>query len=1057
MRLMRFAVSQPVLANLVGLSIVIVGVLVAQDMRRESLPIMPTGWASVWATYPGASALEVEQLVTEPIEAAVANVEDIKLVQSVSREGLSQVFMQFEPHVEDLDSAVLQLSNEINRIDTLPARADRPVVSEFQVTYPAIAVAIRGDVPPAVLQQLGRDLTDVLERVDMVADVRQDGIRGREIAIEVDPERLAAFHLPLRSVADALRVRSSNLPAGTVEGDGAATLVRGLSQVDTAELARAVVVRPDAAGGSVHVGDVADVSEGYAEAIVSGRANGEPAIVLTINKEEAGDSIDIAEDVRAVVASVQSELPPGVTVETFGDGSSIVRRSLDTLYSNMAVGLLLVLALLWFFIGGRNAIMAAVGLPVAFAGAFLAMNALDITISMVSMMALILCLGIVVDDAIIIIENVYRHMEEGMSRRQAAIVGTSEVFWPVVASTATTVAAFLPLMMMTGVMGRFFAIIPKVIIVALLASLIEAFFILPSHLADFGRVTRPKEGQGASQRPETSLERLGRRFMAAYERGLRTALRHRHKTILAAYALAIGLAVLAGATKEVVLFNDQDVDMLDVRVHMPTDASREQTEEVVREVERRLLAMGNEDLEATVAARGMSRNPMGAAFGDHLGMVTAYMVPAQERSSVNGGKDYLQQSLHLFDDIVGPSSLEVVEFKQGPPMGAPVAIRVSGDELDRVVELSEQVAGELRSFRGVRDVSDDYDLGKRELQIEVDEDRAALHGLTPPAVLAWMRNAFGGSPVATTRDGDEEIDIMVRLSDEARSDPSRVANLTLIAPDGTDVALQDIATITYARGPGVIRHRDRRRTVTITAHVDDTLTTGGQVNREMLHRLEPLVAANPELTFTFGGQFEETQKSLDSLARAFVIAAMLIYTILATIFRSFAQPLVVMAAIPLSFIGVVIGFFVSGSPVGLVALIGVVGLSGIVVNDSLVLVDFINQRRQGGMSTDEAIVAASRLRVRPILLTSVTTVAGIFPLAMAGNAAATISPMATAIAWGLSFATVLTLVIIPCLYKATDDFTRRGLKLFGPLLRWLMDPGDAVDDTSSNVEVEPAE
>lgn len=1049
MKLIRFAVSQPVLANLIGVSLVIIGVMVAQNMRRESLPIMPSGWASVWTTYPGASALEVEQLVTEPVEAAVANVADIGILHGVSREGLSQLFIEFEPDIEDLDGAILQVSNEINRVDTLPAGADRPVVSEFQVTFPAIAVAIRGDVPPAVLQQVGRDLTDILERLDMVADVRQDGIRGREIAVEVDPERLAAFHLPLRAVADALSVRASNMPAGTVEGDGAATLVRGISQVDTAELARRVVVRPDPAGGSVHVGDVADVSEGYADAVISGRANGQPAIVLTVNKEEAGDSIDIAEDVRAAIVAVQPDLPPGVTVEAFGDGSTVVRRSLDTLYTNMAAGLLLVLALLWFFVGGRNALMAALGLPVALAGAFLAMDALDITISMISMMALILCLGIVVDDAIIIIENVYRHMQEGMSRRKAAIVGTSEVFWPVVASTATTVAAFLPLMMMSGVMGRFFAIIPKVIIVALVASLIEAFFILPSHLADFGKVVRAEDGGGERRRAETAIERIGRRFMAGYERTLRGALRHRHKTILAAYALAIGLAALAAATKEVVLFNDQDVDMLDVRVHMPTDASREQTEQVVQEVEQRLLAMGNEDLEATVAARGVTRNAMGVAFGDHLGMVTAYMVPAEERSSVHGGKDYLQQSLRLFDDIVGPSSLEVIEFKQGPPLGAPVAIRVGGDELDRVVDMAEQIAGELRSLPGVRDVADDYDLGKRELQIEVDEDRAALHGLTPPLVLAWMRSAFGGAPVATTRDGDEEIDIMVRLSDDARSDPSRVAGLTLIAPDGSDVALQDIATISYGRGPGVIRHRDRRRTVTVTAQIDDTRTSGGEVNRAMIERLEPLIGANPELTFTVGGQFEETQESLDSLARAFVVAALLIYTILATIFRSFAQPLVVMAAIPLSFIGVVIGFFVSGSPVGLVALIGVVGLSGIVVNDSLVLVDFINSRRRDGMSLDDAIVAASRLRVRPIFLTSITTVAGIFPLAMAGNAAATISPMATAIAWGLSFATLLTLLIIPCLYKATSDITTTGLRVFGPLLRWATDPGDATDEVDA--------
>ena len=779
--------------------------------------------------------------------------------------------------------------------------------------------------------------------------------------------------------------------------------------------------------------------------------------MLTVNKEEAGDSISIAADVREIIADLQAELPEGVTVETFGDGSHAVRLSLDTLYNNMAAGLMLVLAILWFFVGGRNAAMAAAGLPVALAGAFFAMDALDITISMVSMMALILCLGVVVDDAIIIIENVYRHMEQGLSRKNAAIVGTSEVFWPVVASTATTVAAFLPLMMMTGVMGQFFAIIPKVIIVALIASLIEAFFILPSHLADFGRIKRRTDGKSALNRPETSIERGGRRVMVAYEKSLRFAIRHRYLTILGAYLLAFGLAALAAKTKDVVLFNDQDVELLDVRVHMPSDASKEQTEAVVNEIERRLLGLGNADLEATVAARGMTRNNMGVEFGDHVGMVTAYMVPAEERSSVHGGKDFLAATLHIFDDIVGPSALEVIEFQQGPPQGAPVAIRVGGDDLDRVIDMSEQIAGELRSIPGVRDVADNYDLGKRELQIEVDEDRAALHGLTPPAILAWMRAAFGGMPVATTRDGDQEIDLMVRLADDARADPSRVGDLTLIAPDGSDVALRDLATLTFGRGPGVIRHLERKRTVSVTAQIDADVTSSGRVNREMARRLEPIIRANPELTFTFGGQFEETNESLASLARAFIIAALLIYTILATVFQSFAQPLVVMAAIPLSFIGVVVGFFVSGSPIGLVALIGVVGLSGIVVNDSLVLVDFINKRRAQGMPVDDAIIAASKLRLRPIFLTSVTTVAGIFPLAMAGNAAATISPMATAIAWGLTFATVLTLIIIPCLYKTTDDFTERLTHLFAPFIRWVTDPGDAIEEEPEPPEISVAE
>jgi multidrug efflux pump subunit AcrB len=320
-----------------------------------------------------------------------------------------------------------------------------------------------------------------------------------------------------------------------------------------------------------------------------------------------------------------------------------------------------------------------------------------------------------------------------------------------------------------------------------------------------------------------------------------------------------------------------------------------------------------------------------------------------------------------------------------------------------------------------------------------------MHLLTPPQVARWLQSAFGAFPVATLRDEEEEVDLVVRLDDESRSDASEIASLTLVTPDGASVRLGDIATIAPGRGPAMIRHKDRERTVKVTAQIEEG-ETSAEVNRRLLERLEPLIRAAPDVRFELGGEYERTNESLASLANAFIIAMLLVYTILATQFRSLIQPLVVMAAIPLSFIGVVIGFFVSGAPIGMIALIGVVGLAGIVVNDSLVLVDFINQRRSRGMELDEAIVTASKLRLRPIFLTSITTVAGLFPLALAGEAAPLLSPMATAIAWGLSFATVLTLILVPCLYRIAAGASHGLGRLLGPLTRWATDPGDAAEE-----------
>ncbi|MEM9074976.1 MAG: efflux RND transporter permease subunit [Myxococcota bacterium] len=1033
--LARFSVRQPVLVNLVGLIMVAVGAFVMQDMTRESIPTVPTGWCRVQIIFPGASAQEIEQQVLTPVENAVWTVDGIREMWGSAREGVGMVFVQFEPEIEDVGRKTLEVQAEVASVDDLPEGAERPEVRTFSVNIPTIAVSVRGEVPERVLRRVGMDLSDALEKIEGVGGVGRNGMRDRRILVDVDPDRLVARGLPLTAVADALRIRGANVPAGTLGGRDA-RLVRGMARVGSADAVEDVVVRPDPGGGSIRVGDVAEVSEGFGPARVTGRVNGEPGVLLLVRKEPAADSLKISAEVRSLIDGL--ELPDGVTVDIFGDAAHEVRRSLDSLYLNAATGLILVLALLWFFVGGRNAAMAALGLPVALAGAIAAMHMMGITINVISLLALILCLGIVVDDAIIIIENIYRHMEEGVPRRQAAIRGAAEVFWPVISSTATTCAAFLPMLLMSGVLGKFFAMIPKVVVASLLASLIEAFFILPSHMADFGRLQRNAE------RPKTRWERIGERVGVVYERWLRGALRRRYWVIGGAYVLAIGLVAAAALTKDVVLFNEGDVDMFDVRITLASDASKEVTDEVLAEVEQRLLALENPDVEAIVAARGVTRTDMGVDRGDHVAMVTVYLKPPAERSSIRAGTALLDDARGLFDDLVGPSSLQVIEFRPGPPRGAPVALRIFGDDLEELADLAGQASAELRQVPGVRNVASDYQLGKRELRVVVDESRAALHGVTPPLVAGWLQSAFGATPVATTREGDDEIDIVVQLNEEARSDPRRLAALSLMAPTGP-VELREIADIEHGRGPAIIKHKDRDRVVKVTAQIDEG-TTSAAVNRALRDRIDELVRANPDVRFELGGEYESTNESLESLRNAFGVAILVIFTILATQFRSFVQPLVVMAAIPLSFIGVVVGFFVSGAPVGLIALIGVVGLAGIVVNDSLVLVDFINQRRGPDVDVDDAIAEASLLRLRPIFLTSITTVAGLFPLALAGAESPLLSPMATAIAWGLSFATVLTLILVPCLYRAAYDLSSGGARALGPLTRWLTDPGDAAVD-----------
>ena len=1047
MSIPSFAVRQPVLVNLVAVSMVLVGALVLRAMHRESLPTMPTGWGSVTTVYAGASPEEIEQLITIPVENAVGDVDKIDEIWSSSKEGVSYVSFKFDTDVDDMTAAIMEVSNEINRLDDLPVDAERPIVREFKVDFPTIAVAVRGEVPEVVLRQVGKDLADRIERLPGVSGTWRNGIRDREFRVDVDPDRLAAYQLPLTAVSHALRLRAANVPAGTTKGEGDARLVRGMTRVAGIDELAEVVIRPDPRGGSVRIGDVAELRDTFAPGKLSGRVNAEPAIVLTVRKEEQADSVRISEDVHRLVEELGPTLPPGVKIDLFGDAASAVEHSLGMLYANAAAGLLLVLLLLWVAVGGRNATMAAIGLPVALAGAIIAMDMMDITINMMSLLALILCLGVVVDDAIIIIENIFRHMEEGMPRRRAAVIGTQEVFWPVVASTLTSWAAFLPLLLMEGVLGDFFAIIPKVVVAALTASLIEAMFVLPSHMADFGRLSQQKAASSSPDAPpETRLQRAGRRILSAYERILRWSLLHRGRVVFAAYALFALMLGVAFSVKDVILFTEGDPDMFDVRIRMPTDASKEETEALLAKLDARILELESPDIEATVAVRGMTRTDMGMSTGDHMGMVSVVVVQATDRTQVHAGRDLGNEVSHLYDDVVGPARLEVVEVRPGPPRGAPVAVRIRGNDHERLVELAEQVLAEVRRTPGTRNANLDYELGKQEIQIRVDEQRAALHGLTPEMVSSWLRSAFGATPAATLQEGDDEIDIVVQLRDEVLQDPSRIASLQLIAPNGDQVAIHDIADVSQGRGPGAIRRFQQKRLVSVLSGIDETVTNSGEVNETLQAKLAPLAAANRDVRFEFGGQFEETRESVESLFRAFVIAILLIYTILATQFQSFSQPSVVMAAIPLSLIGVCGGFLLSTKPIGLIALVGVVGLTGIVVNDSLVLVDFINKRRSRGLPLDEAIVEAGKLRLRPIVLTSVTTIAGLFPLSLAIDSLPHLAPMAQVMVYGLTLSTLLTLLVVPCLYRLDVDLAATAGRWFAPFKRWVTDPGAAAEE-----------
>jgi len=1038
----QLSTDQPILTNLIALILVVAGFAALSVMTRETYPVASTGWIRILTVLPGASPDDVERLVTVPIEDAVAELDGVKRVVSFSGNNVSTVRVELLAGVDNPADVLTAIATEVQGIRDLPSGAELPVVREERVRIPALTVALVGDVEPGVLQTVGRRLHRQLTRVQGVGEVDSLGLARRQLDIRIDPDRLRSTGIPLERVIGQIEQRSRDLAAGHVDDGTRQWIVRGLIRKETARELREVVVRPGPMGSAIRLRHVASVEDTFETSAIDVHVDGKMAILFDLYRRPGSDVIELNRRAHDFIERESMKLPDRLELISFDDASLEVARTTGVLYESALLGLLLIFCTLSLFMGLRNSIIAAgLGIPVALGAAAIMLQAMGVSINLLSIGALILCLGLVVDDTIVFVENTFRHMEAGKSRRDATLDATREVMWPVISATLTTCAAFLPMLMMTGILGEFFSIFPKVVVAVLVASLVEALFILPTHMAHFGGVPRTNR-DGRLPEFMARVQALGASLSVRYERALRTCLRRDRATLATAYLVFAALLVLALATKDVVILTEGDVNAFEVRVQMPEDASPEATDAVLREVEHRLERLRTDDVAAISSTRGRSRTEFRPIEGDSVAMATVTFVPQEQRSTRRAGRELFERAADAFEDLVGPTEVQVVIDEFGPPIGAPVQVRIAGDDAQRLSQIASEVEDQLSGIDGVTAVDNTLAGTKRELLVTVDEGRAALLGFTAPQIGRWLRFALSDAPIATALVDNERVDLVARL-DTAATTPEALESLMIAQADGVPILLGDVVSVHEAQRASQIERNDRRRGVRVSAEIDEAVTPG-EVNREARRRLQSLIQANGDFEFEFAGEYRETSRSLESLFLAFGVAVLVIYSILAAQFKNVLQPLVVIAAIPLSLIGVIAGFFLSGQPVGLIALIGVVGLTGVVVNDSLILVDFINKHRLDGMPTDEAIVTACKLRMRPIVATSVTTIIGILPLAIAGSDAPLMSPMAGAIAWGLTAATALILLVVPCAYRIAVRFEASAATRLGPAWRGLRgdhDPG----------------
>ena len=1050
-----------VAATLVALTFAVGGIaaLLAGRVRREVFPELAPNIVTVQVPYPGATPAEVEQGVCLRVEEAVEGITGVDKVTSSANEGVGLVVIEALENA-DLERVLDDVQNRVDAISNFPADIEQPVVSRLVVSKEVVAVSIYGDAGEAALKRIAERARDALAALPEISQVELAAVRPWEISIEVSEQSLRRFGLTFDDVARAVRRGSVDLPGGAIKADEGQTLLRVQGQAYRGEqfAAIALLTRPD--GTRVTVGDVAHVVDGFAEDDLAARFDGQPAALLRVFRVGDQDALAVTGAVhRWVEHEAPALLPPGVRIATWRDESVLLKSRMDLLLRNALQGLVLVLVILALFLQLRVAMWVAIGIPVAFLGAVALMPVFDVSLNMISLFAFLLVLGIVVDDAIVVGENVLLHRQRGASPLLASLRGGREVRSPVFASVLTTVTAFLPMVFaVPGADAQVWRVIPLVVIPVLLISLVESQLCLPAHLAtmraeDPGR--RPawplRAWSWVQSRFQRGLDLVTRRL---YQPLLETTLRWRYTTIAAAFVLLVlAFAGVAAGKPRFVFFPTVDGDNVVASLTMPqgtpvavTAGHLARIEAAAREIGRELDA-GRGDSEpllqhmlATVGSQPWSvdqaRNggQRDAQFqtGSHLAELNVQLLPSERREL---SSDVIMARLR---ERVGsiPDAVELQFTTSFFSTGKDVDVELYHDDQQVLLAAVDALLRELRAMPAVKDATSSYRAGKPELELSIRPTAEPL-GLAQQDLARQVRQAFHGEEAQRVQRGRDDVKVMVRYPASGRRSLQDLEALRIRTPDGAEVPLAEVATATPGRSASTITRVDRRRALRVSGEIDDHDPTASPaaVNQRLRTEVLPrLVAEHPGLRWSFQGDQKKQADLFRSLAGGFAIALFVIYALMAVPLKSFLQPVLIMTAIPFGLVGAILGHLITGYDLSILSMFGVVALAGVVVNDNIVLVDWINQRRDEHASVFEAVRTAGAARLRPILLTSLTTFGGLTPLLLEKSVQARfLVPMAVALGFGVMFATLISLVLVPSLYLVLEDVRRTA----GRGWRWL--------------------
>lgn len=1017
MHIADFSVRNSFFVNLLMGAIIFIGLLFSFSLPLELFPSVKLEMVTVNTSFPGSSAEDVENLVSIPIEQQIKNISGVKTVKSVSSEGFSRVTAEVYPG-EDTRRIAWEIDSRINLIaDDLPEGAEESVTEEKESSYPLVSVSISGNMPGDFLYRSARKLRDELALVDGIDNVTSVGLPDPALWVYLDYLKMVQFEVGIEEISDAINRKNLDVPGANFTRNNADFLLRTKGKIRSVEDLLDIPVTKSTEGKHVLLRDVATVTLGEQKENLRSRINGRPAITFWVEKQKNVDILDTVDRVKWLAEKYESELPEDVEVTLAFDRSKWVKSRLWTMLKSGGLGLVLVVILLALFLDRKAAFIAALGIPVSFLGAVILMKMTGTTLNLLSMFGLIMMLGMVVDDAIIVVENVQRYISRGMEPFRAAVVGTKEVAWPVVATVLTNIAAFTPLLLATGLIGQFLSIIPKVAIFALCFSLFEALLIMPSHCADW------LPAKGASRTPRGNAALL--RVRGMYLRGLLFALKNRY-AVIGCFGVIFSLSVFMFIRIPNVMFYLHDIHEVLIRVENPPSSSLEHTTASVARVEEAMRrSVPPHVLKNTLSMVGMDMSDPDNLFSRRNHVATV-MVEYEDYSARKENALELSKIAEnrVKETVTGPKQVDFIPI-MGPPTGKPVDVKISGDDIPVLMDIASRTWEFLSHQPGVSAAASNLVYGKPEASVEVDGRKAGVFGLDKWSLAREIKVLGDGLTVAKTRVGEEEAEINLRY-DMGESGVFSVKSHQVLTPMGRRVPIGTVVEIIDSRTPLEIRRENLRRTVTVTAEVDAQTTTSREVNANLSRYLDGLLESYPGYSFRFAGEEEQYTQAISDIKKASLVAILLIYLILASILRSGFQPLIIMSVLPLCITGVLVGVLLRGEPMTLPAIIGMVALLGIVVNDSLLLMNFINRRAEKMPSKATAIVFSARYRFRPIVLTTLTTFSGLFSLMFAYEGQAGIlAPMAASLGFGLVFSTFVILYLVPCLYLALDDIAKR--------------------------------